>query len=548
MPSDSGPSLPDVEAQGHDTSDSTTLRRLRETLGPLVLQVACAPYGEDVLAGQQVIHDPDEPVPDQPGGLLLLVGGAPGRDESLRAIREAGDARYSAVVVKARGADLARAISVAETAGVALLVAPDDMPWRHFDSLVTAAAGVVGPAGAAYPSIGIGDLFPLANAIAYQVGGAITIEDPRGHVLAYSNLPHQEIDDIRRQGILGRQTPDRPTNIDEYRRVWRAEGPVRFVTPTADHVNRLAIAVRAGPQLLGLLWALDGTPPLGEGAEAALEEAAKITALHLLRARSRRDPDRWNRAEALMSLLDGAVSGNTAAARLGMAVDTPVSVLAIAQAAPEDMPGLGGARIVDLVNLYCEAWHPQALCTAARGLVYALLPTRTDAGAAQRVVQFAESVAATVERSTGLTLHVGIGTPARGLDDVPAGRRTADRVLRAMERDTGTIKVATVADVRSRVLLLELTEHGAASDELTPGPVQALIEHDRSHATTYAPSLLAYLDAFGEAVPAAGRLAVHENTLRYRIRRVQELFDLDLDDPDTRLVTWLQLRLHQITA
>ncbi|WP_327238331.1 hypothetical protein OG349_34365 [Streptomyces sp. NBC_01317] len=69
---------------------------------------------------------------------------------------------------------------------------------------------------------------------------------------------------------------------------------------------------------------------------------------------------------------------------------------------------------------------PAGVCTAARGLVYALLPTRTDAGAGaeQRVVQFAESVAATVERSTGLTLHVGIGTS----------------------------KVATVADVRSRVL------------------------------------------------------------------------------------------------
>ncbi|WP_327238330.1 helix-turn-helix domain-containing protein [Streptomyces sp. NBC_01317] len=78
--------------------------------------------------------------------------------------------------------------------------------------------------------------------------------------------------------------------------------------------------------------------------------------------------------------------------------------------------------------------------------------------------------------------------------------------------------------------------------------MQAIIEHDRSRATTYAPSLPAYLDAFGEALPAAGRLGVHENTLRCRIRRVQELFGLDLDEPDTRLVTWLQLRLHQITS
>jgi DNA-binding PucR family transcriptional regulator len=95
---------------------------------------------------------------------------------------------------------------------------------------------------------------------------------------------------------------------------------------------------------------------------------------------------------------------------------------------------------------------------------------------------------------------------------------------------------------------MELTERGAPSVDLPAGPVQRIIEHDAQHSTTYAQSLLAYLDAFGEAIPAAGRLAVHENTLRYRIRRIQELFDLDLDDPDTRLVVWLQLRLHQITS
>lgn len=548
MPSTEDPAPQVTDLPPSDEPGGTTLRRLRERLGPLVLQVECAPQGEDVLIGRQVIHDLCEPVPAQADGVLLVVGGSPDREDCREAIRQAGAARYSAVVVKARGTDLAAAAGAAEAAGVALLVAPDDMPWRHFDALVTAATSAFGPAQDTYSSIGIGDLFPLANAIAYQVGGAITIEDPLGHVLAYSNLPHQEIDEIRRQGILGRQTPDRPTNLDEYQRVIRAEGPVRFVIPDTEHINRLAVAVRAGPQLLGLLWALDGTPALGEGAEAALEEAAKVTALHLLRARSHRDPDRWNRGEALVSLLDGAVSGSTAAAQLGIPADTSTTVVAIAQAAPEEMPGLGGARIVDLVSLYCEAWHPQALCTTTGGLVYALLPTRTDPGAERRVVRFAENVVTTVQRSAGLALQVGIGVAAARLDDVPAGRRTADRVLRALAGDPQAPTIATVSDVRSRVTLMELTERGAPSVDLPAGPVQRIIEHDAQHSTTYAQSLLAYLDAFGEAIPAAGRLAVHENTLRYRIRRIQELFDLDLDDPDTRLVVWLQLRLHQITS
>jgi DNA-binding PucR family transcriptional regulator len=77
-----------------------------------------------------------------------------------------------------------------------------------------------------------------------------------------------------------------------------------------------------------------------------------------------------------------------------------------------------------------------------------------------------------------------------------------------------------------------------------PGdPLQRVLDHDRETNGLYAESLLAYLDSFGDTASAAKSLSIHDNTLRYRIRRLQELFDLDLEDPDTRLVTWLQLRL-----
>ncbi|MFE6806762.1 PucR family transcriptional regulator [Streptomyces sp. NPDC057681] len=548
MPRPSERSFPDTGVSSPGGSEGTTLRRLRDTLGPLVLHLECAPGGENVQVGPQVLQGLHEPVIPQRDGLLVLVGGPTEHGAVLAAIRQAGTAGYSAVALKAYGSDLTPCVAAADEAGVALLTVPDDVPWRHFDALVTAATGALEPSGDTYASVGVGDLFALANVIAYQVGGAVTVEDPRGHVLAHSSLPHQEIDDIRRKAILGRQTPHRPGNSAEYQRVIRASGVVRFDIPAADHTDRLAVAVRAGSQLLGLVWVLDGNPALGDGAQEALEEAAKVTALHLLRARTHRDPDRWRRGEVLGALLDGELSGHTAAAQLGLAADAPTTVVAFAQPAPEETPGLAGARIVDLVTLYCEAWHPQALCTAAGGTVYALLPLRGDDGAEQRVVKFAENVCDTVRRSTNLLLNAGIGATGARPDQVPASRRTADRVLRALATGKGSSRVATAEDVRARVTLLGLLERGATPADLSPGPVQRIISHDERHATSYAESLLMYLNAFGEAIPAAAALSVHENTLRYRIRRIQKLFGLDLDDPDTRLATWLELRLHDLAG
>jgi DNA-binding PucR family transcriptional regulator len=59
--------------------------------------------------------------------------------------------------------------------------------------------------------------------------------------------------------------------------------------------------------------------------------------------------------------------------------------------------------------------------------------------------------------------------------------------------------------------------------------------------------VLAYLGTMGDISRTATQLTLHENTVRYRIRRAEELFGLDLADADTTLATWLQLRLGHLS-
>ncbi len=523
---------------------SYTLQQCVDTLGPHVLHVACAPRGMDVPVEQLVVAGSGDPVPRSAGGVLLLVGARPDSPECAECVNQAGASGYSAVVVKERGHDAAALVESAVEAGVAVLVVPDDMPWRHLDDLMTAAAGSV-PTGQPYDSLGIGDLFALANAIAASVGGAITIEDPQGHVLAYSSLPRQRIDERRKQAILGRQTPERPQNADEYRQILQAGGKaLRFDFPDPEQgASRLAAAVVAGSEPLGVIFALDSEPPLGPQAPSDLEDAAKVAALHLLRARIHRDPERWARAEALRSLLDGATSAAVAAGHLGILADAPTVVLAIAQTGSDTSPAVANARIVDLVSLHSGTWHPDALCTAGGDVVYALLPADSSDASARRVEKFGRDVVSTLKNSAGLQVCVAIGPVASRLEEVPFSRRVADRVLHVLTHGASALDVAGVEAVRNQVVLLELAERDQRTLDFYPGPVERILRHDADHGTAYADTLLAFLNAFGEASAAAGELMVHENTLRYRIRRLVELFDLALDDPDERLVTWLHLRL-----
>jgi DNA-binding PucR family transcriptional regulator len=70
-----------------------------------------------------------------------------------------------------------------------------------------------------------------------------------------------------------------------------------------------------------------------------------------------------------------------------------------------------------------------------------------------------------------------------------------------------------------------------------------MLAYDIENKTNYAESVTAWLDAVGDIALAAESLFIHANTLRYRLRRVEDLFDLNLNNPDDRLAVWMQLRL-----
>ena len=79
-----------------------------------------------------------------------------------------------------------------------------------------------------------------------------------------------------------------------------------------------------------------------------------------------------------------------------------------------------------------------------------------------------------------------------------------------------------------------------APPHVREGP--ALAEQDATKGTAWVATLRAYFDAFGDMAAAAAMVNVHPNTFRYRLRRITEVFGIDLDDPDERLVAELQLR------
>lgn len=137
-------------------------------------------------------------------------------------------------------------------------------------------------------------------------------------------------------------------------------------------------------------------------------------------------------------------------------------------------------------------------------------------------------------------MRAGLGEVVAGLGEVAGSRADADLVLRVLGP---ALPVATIDEVRPRVTLLRLAEVLGEQRELTAGSWRRVLAYDGEHGTDYARTLVCWFDAGCDMAEAARLLAVHPNTCRYRLKQARKHVGIDLDDPDERLVLWLQLRV-----
>jgi hypothetical protein len=493
-----------------------TVRTLLETFGPsgtLLSPDATA----DVEASDSMLLGAGEDVPFAPGAVVLATGTPVIKERS----------GVAALVVKA--ADVPEG---AAQSAFAVVSVNDELPLNHVAHLIGTSL-----VGTAVTTSLTGDLFALANTIAAMVGGAVAVEDPQRAILAYSTLPNQPIDEARQLGILGRRVPHHDRNDSDYRELVRRREVIRMAEE-GPVLPRLAVAVRSGPEVLGFLWVVENDSMPADAAER-LADAAELAAVQLLRARVGRAVERRARGEQLRHLFTGGTSADFVAARLGIAAARPVVVLGLAL--PTDVADRESEAeaVADLLLAHCSAISPRSAVLLELDRAYALVPA--ESLSRKQLGETAASVVSRARQALGVEIAAGVGSTVEGLHQSASSRVDVDAVLRVTSAGSSALLESVLPLVALNDLQVEILRNA----HLRLPAVEALLEHDQQHDTPYAETVLAYLSAQHDVVAASQSLAIHQNTFRYRLRRARELFQLDLDDPDERLLTWLRLRTRR---
>ncbi|MFJ1562067.1 PucR family transcriptional regulator [Streptomyces mirabilis] len=536
----------------------SSLDRVLEDLGTTLIELVCGdPQATDNVGGV-VIHDPiDEQT--LPHRALVLGVGVGSSQEIAELLIDLGRQGASALVVRAPVILTPQIEAAVAQSGTVLLGLMRGASWTQVAAMLRSRLAEddmskAEPEGAS--SAPSGDLFSLANAVAALLDAPVTIEDRSSRILAFSGR-QDEADRSRVETILGRRVPEHLTRLLEdrgiFQALYRSEQPV-YVEPLDTGSNdsklaRVALALRAGDEILGSIWAAVQTP-LSPDRSRSFCDAGKLIAQHMLHLRADADIERRLRSDLVSAALEGTPRSPDALRQLRL-LDQSNIVLALAlqHSAKPDSSGAAHAhlvaelqRIADAFAVHLSSVHQSAVCAVIGEVAYGIMPVlrrRPDSEerAARVAVDFLDRIG---DRAHIL---VGVGPVALDSTGLPRSRADAERALRVMQVDGASRRVARMADVQVDALLLELGDMVHVRGEPLTGAVARLVAYDAKHHASLVKTLRAWLEAFGDVIEASAAMYVHPNTFRYRLRRLVEVGDIDLTDAKSRFAAMLQLRL-----
>ncbi|QHC25192.1 PucR family transcriptional regulator [Streptomyces sp. GS7] len=360
--------------------------------------------------------------------------------------------------------------------------------------------------------------------------------------------------------------------------------PASAVVSDTDGDDRVELqSLGTGRRARGVL-AVGTAAPLGTAERYAVHAAVALLTLTTERSRALQDAEQRLGAAVLKMLLAGEPDhARAVAGRLyGGLLDAPFRVLVAepvpaddqqpspklstpfergdppAQGGPPSPPwGAGAPSVLDaLADALDSAAARSGEAVLAVPDVGRLIVLVADGGAA---------AGACAEFAAAAEARLGAQPRPRGRSAREAAGRGTEGLAAGLSAPTGPMAAATayrqaeqalaVARRRGRVLV----EHAdVAAGSVLPlladdavhafadGLLRALREHDATGRGDLVASLRAWLARHGQWDAAAADLGVHRHTLRYRMRRVEEILGRSLDDPDVRMELWLALKATSV--
>ncbi|WP_433892904.1 PucR family transcriptional regulator [Streptomyces sp. CA-111067] len=383
----------------------------------------------------------------------------------------------------------------------------------------------------------------LVDEVSALLGAPATLEDRDFRLIAFGVHDSEDdsaMDPVRTRSILTRRSTAEVRAWFERFGIARATGPVRIpAAPTAGvFLGRLCLPVRHAGVVYGYVWLLDEAEHSPAQLEAAMAVAARIGAR--LAAASRAGADSGRALRLLLTAGSRAARDPAEEAlrsALGPDADEPHALVCVRPPAGKDLYGGGDEELPGVRTLPGAA----ALCRLPdrpRGepvqVVALLVRLRST-----HLLATARTAAARLLDAAGLPEAVaGVSAAREELAELPGAWREAAAAARAAHAQPLLGPIAKWSNLGPYRLLTALPAD--APPDPSVAPLLTPAHRELAHTAE------AFLDHAGQAGRTATALAIHRQTLYYRLSRIEQLTGLDLSDGESRLLLHMALKAARL--
>lgn len=305
-------------------------------------------------------------------------------------------------------------------------------------------------------------------------------------------------------------------------------------------------------RVAGYLSLVDKGENLDEFDRLVLAYGADVCAIELAKNRAIASAVEQARGDWVQMWLSGTPADDdlltTRAQQSGFERDT-VYLVAVFRAAAANGQPLPVESLISLVRDDMARRQIDGAVGQYVDVIVALYPLENPSYTTRIRAIVEELRAQLAARTPSGLVTAGISRPVTGLRELREGYREAKDAL-SIAQELGDLEKSTFyGDLKLYQLLLALKdrnlEHLRRFYEGTLGP---LVEHDDRRQSDLVRTLTGFFEANGNLARAAQDLDVHRNTLVYRLERISELTELDLNDADNRLILHLALKIKRVLA
>ncbi|MFF4379800.1 PucR family transcriptional regulator [Kitasatospora sp. NPDC001547] len=389
----------------------------------------------------------------------------------------------------------------------------------------------------------------LVDGLAEELGRSVVLDDPLVRMICTSRHFGDE-DPVRVRTLLQGIADDEAIRyvLSQGVAQWTRPG----VLPGRDDLGlqpRYCVPVRERGHLLGILMVVAAGEPLTAAETAAIDRVARAVAIEMFAEQLASDEDE-EQIRRLVDQLVGSDSARRCAAHQRLLDDGLLPAgphVVVTSVAVSDQRGPSGQIAVALRG----ALEPFRQTRTARGLAAVeqdravLVQVFEREPAAEDLEQQCRAVVRSLRTFLGPepAVVVGVGGRRTALADAWISydqARVAARAARRLPRLEG---IGDWERLGEYAVFLQLPD-SALTASLLPVPLRRLL--DGGGNARLEETLRCFLENAGSVPKTAEALEVHRTSLYYRLRQIQEITGLDLDNGAHRLVLHMGLRLRDL--